>query len=54
MRRRGEAWFEGQLDLDPDRLVFIDGEPSRRHRSETEGERNQHKDGTAAQSGSGR
>ena len=23
MRRR-EAWFEGQLDLDPDRLVFID------------------------------
>jgi hypothetical protein len=19
-----EAWFEGQLDLDPDRLVFID------------------------------
>ena len=23
MKRR-EAWFEGQLDLDPDRLVFID------------------------------
>jgi transposase len=22
--RRREAWFEGQLDLDPDRLVFID------------------------------
>ena len=19
-----EAWFEGQLDLDPDRLVFVD------------------------------
>ena len=23
MKRR-EAWFEGQLDLDPERLVFID------------------------------
>jgi hypothetical protein len=23
MRRR-EAWFEGQVDLDPERLVFID------------------------------
>jgi transposase len=22
--KRREAWFEGQLDLDPDRLVFID------------------------------
>src|SRR6202012_1233098 len=22
--RRREAWFEGQLDLDPERLVFID------------------------------
>jgi hypothetical protein len=22
--KRGEAWFEGQLDLDPERLVFID------------------------------
>ena len=22
--RRGRAWFEGQLDLDPARLVFID------------------------------
>ena len=21
---RREAWFEGQLDLDPDRLVFVD------------------------------
>ena len=24
MLRRREAWFEGQLDLDPERLVFID------------------------------
>ena len=24
MRRAREAWFEGQLDLDPDRVVFID------------------------------
>ena len=24
MRAAREAWFEGQLDLDPDRLVFID------------------------------
>lgn len=24
MLRRREAWFEGQLDLDPDKLVFID------------------------------
>ncbi len=24
MKRRREAWFEGQLDLDPERLVFID------------------------------
>ena len=23
--KRRWAWFEGQLDLDPDRLVFIDG-----------------------------
>jgi len=22
--KRHEAWFEGQLDLDPERLVFID------------------------------
>lgn len=22
--KRREDWFEGQLDLDPDRLVFID------------------------------
>ena len=22
--KRRKAWFEGQLDLDPDRLVFID------------------------------
>jgi hypothetical protein len=22
--RRREAWFEGQLDLDPERLVFVD------------------------------
>ena len=22
--KRREAWFEGQLDLDPERLVFID------------------------------
>ncbi len=22
--KRREEWFEGQLDLDPDRLVFID------------------------------
>src|SRR5215217_3633217 len=24
IRKRREAWFEGQLDLDPERLVFID------------------------------
>ena len=24
VRKRREAWFEGQLDLDPERLVFID------------------------------
>jgi transposase len=24
IRRRREAWFEGQLDLDPERLIFID------------------------------
>jgi transposase len=24
LRKRREAWFEGQLDLDPERLVFID------------------------------
>ena len=24
MKAAREAWFEGQLDLDPDRLVFID------------------------------
>lgn len=24
MRAAREAWFEGQLGLDPDRLVFID------------------------------
>ena len=24
MRRKREAWFERQLDLDPERLVFID------------------------------
>ena len=24
MKRRREAWFEGQPDLDPERLVFID------------------------------
>ncbi len=24
MLKRREDWFEGQLDLDPDRLVFID------------------------------
>jgi hypothetical protein len=22
--KRRQAWFDGQLDLDPDRLVFID------------------------------
>jgi hypothetical protein len=24
--KRRRAWFNGQLDLDPERLVFIDGE----------------------------
>jgi hypothetical protein len=24
LRKRRETWFEGQLDLDPERLVFID------------------------------
>ena len=24
IRKRREAWFEGQLDLDPERLIFID------------------------------
>ena len=24
MKEAREAWFEGQLDLDPDKLVFID------------------------------
>ena len=24
MKAARETWFEGQLDLDPDRLVFID------------------------------
>jgi hypothetical protein len=24
VRPKREAWFEGQLDLDPDKLVFID------------------------------
>ena len=24
MLRRREEWFEGQLDLDPERLIFID------------------------------
>jgi hypothetical protein len=23
--KRRQAWFDGQLDLDPERLVFIDG-----------------------------
>jgi transposase-like protein len=29
VRAARQAWFEGQLDLDPERLVFIDGEPWR-------------------------
>ena len=24
MREAREGWFEGQLDLDPDRVVFLD------------------------------
>ena len=29
-----EAWFEAQPDLEPERLIFIDGEPLERHWSE--------------------
>jgi hypothetical protein len=36
---RRRAWFEAQPDLDPERLVFIDGEPSSRHRYKADGER---------------
>ncbi len=43
--RRRRAWFELQPELDPDRLVFIDGEPSKRHRFETEGDRGLDQDG---------
>src|SRR5215207_7409557 len=28
LRNRREAWFEGQLDLDPERLIFIDETPA--------------------------
>lgn len=52
VRRRRETWFERQPDLGPDRVVLIDGEPSRRHRSEPEGKRNQHQDVATARSDS--
>ena len=46
--RRRERWRRHQGRIDPQRLVFLDGEPLQRHRFERDGERGQDEHGPPA------
>jgi len=43
-----QAWFDGQIELDPERLIFNDGEPWHAIGSSADGERRQHQNGAIA------
>ena len=52
--RRRERWRRHQGRIDPQRLVFLDGEPSQRHRFERDGERGEDQHGPPARLGTAR